>query len=652
MADSVNDHANDTIHPEGTLHMADQVDIAYRMNNQARAKKVLKDLSRMLKEADVEAKLPRVKTAVAGIFGYGSWEELSASIGGHLTTGAEDHELEPTALAVRKAAQTSAIARLGMTEEKAAELLAKLRPTGRTGESVKMTPRVAVISTGLDYHPYRLHRAWGDLFEMIDGFEGGSYEAEDLLADWSERRRMHPLDAAVCRRGSSHNEYNIDMAFGVVDGSHIVIDASAVAAELAGREVSEDAVRGLPTSYEGDLYVHFGAHAFPSPYPHVGVEGAYLTLDGLSQHGAVPDAVDVKLVCSMPFQQMLDFEDMPLQDPVQNLRDHLRGPRITFYPAEGGSLRSALASFGEGEDEETEAWEEFVGAPAAAALNALKAVVSKEYPVADGVLEKLDPDVAARLERATTEQKLLSAVERFSDGQMIVRYLARPVPGADVQTEIAPGYSSSHLAEDEYLLEYLFDVEGYHGDEGPAVARAVIDRILDNTRDEPEAGFVRSECREFLIRTYLAAIAFDVGRDSYKDPEIQAARNEALTCIREALSDTSTYATMTMPLVWLAAYSLGFREEAETAWERAHGIAAYERNGVLETLKELADEEIAENGEDFAAVVEYFMRPTYEQTATGNLRPYWDKWCTAKDIMPRTPELEAWLAEASGSAPR
>lgn len=245
MSNSATDQANDTIHPKGTPHMADKVDIAYRMNNDARAKKVLKDLSRMLKEADVEAKLPRVKTAVAGIFGYGSWDELSASIGGHPATGAEDHELEPTALAVRKAAQTSAIARLGMTEAKAAELLAKLRPTGRTGESVKMTPRVAVISTGLDYHPYRLHRAWGDLYELIDGFEGGSYEAEDLLADWSERRRMHPLDAAVCRRASSENETNIDAAFGVIDGSHIIIDASAVAMELSGRELSFRC-RGLP----------------------------------------------------------------------------------------------------------------------------------------------------------------------------------------------------------------------------------------------------------------------------------------------------------------------------------------------------------------------------------------------------------------------
>jgi hypothetical protein len=99
-----------------------------------------------------------------------------------------------------------------------------------------------------------------------------------------------------------------------------------------------------------------------------------------------------------------------------------------------------------------------------------------------------------------------------------------------------------------------------------------------------------------------------------------------------------------MPLVWLASYALGFRAEADDAWARAHGIVSFQRNGVLEALREIADQEIAVNGEDFVGVVGCFMRATYQKTAIGNLRPHWDRWHTVRDVLPRTPELEAWLS--------
>lgn len=650
MTGKLHDNAYTTINSMGTTNMASTA-IAYRMKNDIRAKKVLKDLSRMLKEAGVETKHARLQDAVAGLFGYKNWAELNGSIGGMMKNiGPEDNELEPAAQAARKASQTVALVRLGVDEAKASELLAKLRPTGRTAEAVASARRVAVVSTGLDYHPYRLHRAWGDLFEMTPGFDGSTSEAEDRLTAWADRRRMHPLDAAVCGRNSSDNEENIDTALGVTHDSHFVIDVSAVVEDFAQRDVGEGDLRGLSDKYGRDIYVHFGANAFPSPYPHVGVEGAYVTCSGGS--AGTPDTIAVKITCSMPFRHMLDFDDVPLRDVWQNLRDHLRGPSVIFEPSEGETLADGLAFFVDQEGIEASLWSPFLKEPALAALNAVRQLAVKEQVVADAVFDELEPAVAARLERSTTEEKLLSAVAKFSEGQMLVRYLGRSAPSSEVTTEASPDYLPFHLRSDEAIQELLGDVRGYHRDRAPGIAASMIDHILHNTAEGPYSGFVVDECRTFMIRTLLSAISYDNGRDSYKNPQVAGWREEVLPHIREALADGSSSATMSMPLVWLAAHALGFRDEAEASWERAIGIHAFRRNGVLEHLKELADEQIAENGEDFAAVVEYFMRPTYELTATGNLRPYWDKWYTAKDIMPRTPELEAFLAGGSTRSPR
>jgi hypothetical protein len=641
-----------TINSMGTTNMAATA-TAYRMKNDARAKKVLKDLSRMLKEAGVETKHPRLRDAVGAIFGYRNWEQLDASIGGMMKNlGPEDHELDAAHLASRKASQIAALTRIGVAEDRATDILAKLRPTGRTAEAVASSRRISLVSTGFDYHPYRLHRAWYDLPEMERDFDGSTSGAEDSLVEWAERRRMHPLDAAVCVRDSSENEENLDTALRVTHDSHIIVDVSAVVDDLAERDNGDEVFLGLAAMNERDLYVHFGANAFPSPYPHVGVEGAYVTCSKQGGTAGQTGLVEVKIACSMPFRNMLDLEDMPLEDAWQDIRDHLRGPYIAFDVAEGQTFEEGLASFAEKEGIEAASWSRFLEKPILAALNGVREMAMKEQVVADAVFGELEPSVAARLERATTEEKLLSTVAKFDEGQMMVRYLGRSAPASEVTTEAAPDYLPFHLRDDGFIQELLGDVRGYHGDRAPAIAAAMIDHILHNTAEGPESSFVVAECRSLMIRTLLGAIAFDVGRDSYKEPQIAAWREEAGTLIREAVADSSSSAMMNSPLVWLAAHMLGYADEAHSAWERAHGIPALQRDGVLEELKALADEEIAENGEDFAAVVDYFMRPTYELTATGNLRPQWDKWYTANDIMPRTPELEAFLADEDAPSPR
>lgn len=634
------DYADDATDTAGANSMASAP--AYRMRNDARAKKVLKDLSRMLKEADVETKHPRLKAAVARLFGYTSWEHMDRSIGNAMeATGPEDHELEPALLAARQAEQKSALTGLGIPEAKAAELLTKLRPTGRTGGAVDALRRVPVVATRHDYHPYRLYGAWADLEAHADDFDGTSYGAEDLLASWGKGRRMHPLDAAVCDRPSSENEFNIDVALSVVWERHLVVDATAMVEELA-EPVDPAMFEALPEAYYGDIYVHFGVNALPSPYPHVGVEGAYVTIDAGDEPGEPPISVGVKIVCSSPVHELLDHSEAPLEDVVQNLRDLMRGPYVNFSPSEGETFLDALAEQSEEEGYGAERWSEFVDMPMRIALNAVKAVSARRVPVVDAVLGELKPSLATRLERATTDEKIMRVVSDLDAGDVVVRYLGRPAPSPELETEGAPGYVATHLTDDGHLLEYLRDVRGYWGDRGPEVARRFVEAVLANTTDGPEAAFVKAECRSLMIRACLAAIAFDVGRDSYKEPEVVAWRDEAGAHIREAVEDASSFATMTMPLVWLSSYVLGFTEEAAVAWDRASGIRALQ-HGRLEELKALADEAVDDHGEDFASSAEFFMQPTYEQTATGNLRPYWDEWYSKEDLLPRTDALEAWV---------
>ncbi|WP_327210281.1 hypothetical protein [Rhizobium leguminosarum] len=386
MTGKLHDDAYTTINSMGTTSMAATA-IAYRMKNDIRAKKVLKDLSRMLKEAGVETKHARLQDAVAGLFGYKNWAELNGSIGGMMKdVGPEDHELEPAALFVRKAAQASAIESLGVPKEKAVEMLAKLRPTGRAGGSVEASRRVPVVSTRHDYHPYRLYGAWADLEAFVDDFDGSSYGAEELLASWSEGRGMHPLDAEVCRRPSSENEFNIDSALAVVWDSHLIVDASAMIDVLAA-PVDEATFEALPDAYREDIYVHFGVNAFPSPYPHVGIEGAYVKIDASDEPGEPPVSVGVKIVCSSPFHEMLDHAEPPLEDVMQNLRDLMRGPYIGFNPSGGETFLDGLAAFSEEEGENAARWTDYVTMPMAIALNAVKALASGKVPVADAVLD-------------------------------------------------------------------------------------------------------------------------------------------------------------------------------------------------------------------------------------------------------------------------
>lgn len=620
--------------------------IEYRMMNDARAKKVLKDLSRMLKEAGIEAKHPLLKNAVAGLFGYVSWTDLDASLGNYYMAGPEDHELATSALDARKTAQIACLTNLGLTSEKAVEVLTRLRPTSRSGGAVEASRRVPVLSTRHDYHPYRVYGNWADLEEFVDGFDGTSYGAEDLLAAWAEGRRMLPIDKDVCIRQSSENETNIDIALSVVWDKHLIVDASGMLETLSAAPVDNALLAALPKAYRDDIYVHFGVNALPSPYPHVGVEGAYVSITAGTDPNGLDVAVGVKLVCSAPVHEMLDHSEAPLHDILQNLRDLMRGLYLEYDPSEGETIADAVGWACDA-TEYTAMWRDYVAAPMAIALNALTTIASAKVLIADGVLNDLSASKAAQLERATTEAKILRVAKGFSPGQAMVRFLGRPVPADGLETEAVPGYMSSNYKDEESLCELLRDVRGYRADEGVAVARRFVEIVLANVQEGPATNFVRAECRSVMIDACLRAISYDVGRDSYKEPQVVAWREDAQKYIRESVADVSPESVWNMPQTWLAAHILGFQEEAALAWKLAHELPSVTRSRALAELKEMADEEIAHNGEDFATVVEYFMGPTYEQTATGILRPKWDKWCTPDDIMPRTSELEAFLGEAN-----
>jgi len=620
--------------------MASTLD-TYRMNNETRARLILKDLSRICKDAGLKVRNAALQEAVARILGYGDWAEMLTRIGGHDILGPEDSELDHADLVARRTRQAEALVRLGVHPVTAQSVITRLRPTGRTGESVEASRRLGTLPNTHDYHPHRFMVAWDEL-HGLDGFDSTTSGTEDLLAEWSEGRAMHPADLAVCMRPSSENEGNLDLYFRIAEDTHIVIDGSRSAKYRAERPITADDYRGMPEVVRRGVYVHLGHNAFPSPYLHVGIEGAYIDTYGNDEAGVeAPDGIIVKLVCSQPFRDLLSDDDARSEDEMQNLRDLLRGPCVVLSPNEEETLAHSVQAFAKESQPEAHIWAEYVTGPIAAALHAVNEFTAKDLPSTDYVSDEVDPAVARRIERAATDAKLLSAAQDLDLGQFIVRELAEPfIPS---RSRFSP-YDSRHLKITDDHIDGLFsDIARYYGLHAIEPARwamEVAERFALQG-DTPLHRYVGVSGRFFVIRTCLDAISCDVGAGSDKDPEILAYRDEAMEQVRILLADDDVYPLAHMPLLWLTAYACGFKEEADKAWERE---SKYDRD-VLPIIKEALDEAIENNDEgDFPAVINWMMQDIYEETLPAIALPLWDPWFVSTDLNERTAALEGFLS--------
>ncbi|MNU47194.1 hypothetical protein D3C71_360760 [compost metagenome] len=626
--------------------MTKVADTAYRMNSETRARNVLKDLSRIAREDGLGVKNPALQHAVAGIFGYEGWKELLASIGGHDQVGPEDNQLEAGALAARRELQVTELERIGFPSVRARDVLAKLRPTGRTDEALKAERRLPVIRTTFDYHPNRLQRTWQSLNEFHKGFDGYFGTGEELLEEWGRNLPMLPADRAVCMRGGSLNETFIEFGFDVIEGGYM-FDASAAVSKLADREVTVDTCLGIPEPYRDGVYVHFGANAFPSPYRDVGVEGAYVHLYYGTDYGdhiasPYPESVDVKLVCSDPFKQDHYDEEGSLRDHLQELRNLLRGPTFSFSPFENHTPSSELHCETE---EEGEYWLPYALAPVTAAVNAVRAFVDGAVRIIDAVPDDMSREDVRRIERASTERKFLEAV-KAADERLVVRFMDREPPVADVLTEETVAYVGEHVpADGDYLLAQGFEIQGYWPDEALKIARRGFETAMGLKDDDLSGGvFTVNHANGLMIHTLMRAIAHgEGGRDD--GPELAALRREIEGHVDSIVTDTSNHSREFLPIAWLAARIIGSDSLAARAEARFGSIRAAT---VREAISILA-EDLEFFAEDIAAghvarVFDWFVSPVYAQTALAQARQGWDRWFTPSMIMPRTPELDEAIA--------
>jgi hypothetical protein len=627
-------------------------EVTYNLQNDVRARKVAKDLARLAKQQGMSVKLPAVQNAVAKMMGHADWKVMLASIGTTPSTGPEDHELDEIALAVRRAEQINAIKGLGFDSEQAKDLLTKLRPTGRTGASIAKAGRLAVIQTGLDYHPMRMAALWEELFHSLPGFSGSGEDLEERLAVWAEQRSMLSMDRSFCMLENGEVSGKIDTIFEVLDTTSIVMDASTLATTLANQELSPAVYANIPKAYHPGVYVHFGANAFPSPYRDAGVEGAYVNYhhykDGVA---GIPDSVNVMLVCSNPFQLDNGWDDGShmMKDDLQELRNLLRGAWVEFSPGENETLADGIQVFEDEQEEEFEpgeGWVDYIKAPAIAALQAVKLVVDRKVVPVDAVTVDTGEALVRRLERATIEDQFLKAAAN-DERTPVVRYLGRTAPGDTVTTEYTQSYfDDSRPLDPNDILGIGDDLSGYWENCAAKIADRLYDRAVAHLSDTP---YSIAHARAMVIKNSMRAIAFDHGAGCEEEPDIIALKEKINMHVDGLLAEPSPGISEFMPIAWLAAMIFNTPEAAGKAWERCKQFRSADFHNGMEILRDHlrfhADDIQAGK---YGSVIAYFTGDVYEGTELAAARQFWDRWWLPAMTLPMTDDLLAKLTSSNG----
>lgn len=639
-------------------------DIVYRMNNDTRVKKVLKDLSRLLKEAGVDAKNSHLQVAVARIFGYGSWSDLNESIGGHMKTGMEDNELDAVTLAVRKEAQKAAIARLGMTEDAASQALERLRPTGRVGAAVNVARRIATTRNGDDYHPMRLRNLWDHMHEFEADFDGYFSTVEDMLSAWAERRPLIALDQVVCKRYEGENETNLDIMFDVSESVGFILDASRLVAEHPVTEIDRTMLEVEGIYADHVMYVHFGANAFPSPYPEVGVEGAYVSryFGGGKQRQTgtlMPDTIDIMFVCSTPYRA--DFPETgeyAAEDSMLELRNLLRGASLSISPGEDVSLEAVIEGMrnpdlqqekswpghSETTGAENAAWADYMAAPFVAALNAVKVASMKATKITDSAPGGLGAAEMRRLERAVTDAAFLKVASGL-EGEIVVRHVDREAPAPELLSEHVASYHDDRAPYDGMFFEALMaDAAGQIPQNAIVLARHAFDIANGGYAENDGWSVMLDRARALVIHSCMREMSDRDGNGSESDPECIAYRDEMLLHAHAIVSSRTAGAwSTTIPLAWLVASCVGDERLAASAMAR---IAESPFEGLREGVAYLQGlmTELSREWDSFTSPISFFIDDSVEGTELERVRYIWDPYARNTKTIPAS-EIPPWMKD-------
>jgi hypothetical protein len=324
---------------------------------------------------------------------------------------------------------------------------------------------------------------------------------------------------------------------------------------------------------------------------------------------------------------MLDADDWMSWDPVQDLRDYLRGPQIYLNPADGNTFAEDVASFvAEREynppNLEAGPWADFVAAPMAAAINAVKDYTNKQLPVQDFLNGKVAPEVKRSLERAATDDRLYRALGDLKLGHFMVRKFGDAAPAESTWK----AYDASRLkVTDDHVSGLFEDIANYRGEQMLRPAAWAMEQAekFSQQGTTPLHEYMGVSGRFFMIRTCLQAIAYNSAADASLERGTQDIRDEAMRHVRSLVDDDRIVTLAHMPMLWLAARVFELDDVAERAWKREmeHG-----RN-ILPEISEVVEYAISRNKKgDFAGVLIWLMEDPHGEAMQTVVRPLWDPW--------------------------
>jgi tetratricopeptide (TPR) repeat protein len=401
----------------------------FRMNSLVRAEAASKDLKKILADVQRPMVLGKCREAVARMYGYAGWRALTGAPGG--APSPDDAEAGDDVRSARHDHQIRILMDIGLDRPIAETVRSRLSPTGRGGEDTALHRPIELSDTA-QYHPERQQRSIiaverdSDLSE--DESLMGIFRAVD---EWIGTRALLPLDDMALHIYRFEALY--DPIREILDGRGRILDASVVAAELAGIDLGEGHYagewKGMPTTY-----VHLGTNAFPSPWPGCGIEGCYIKV---SEPGLSTDEREIEVIFVVSQEYAPDpglgigedFLGFSYQDFIQANR-HINAYATAELDEDGRAppirLADVISGLGKTEHEApyVEAWKPYLLAPFTAAWNALRAWKEGTLPIRYGLLSDMPEDLFAAMARARTEKQRERLFKRASDEDgYIVQFL-------------------------------------------------------------------------------------------------------------------------------------------------------------------------------------------------------------------------------------
>lgn len=281
------------------------------------------------------------------------------------------------------------------------------------------TPRpLFVVPDAWIYHPVRFVETWQAMLEA--GLAPN--RSDNLLKTWAAGREMSALDKAFCGLPVGDDA---SFVFAVYDQAGFVVDASAMLDELKAAPVADESCSGIPSYLRSSLYVYFGPQAFPSPHDGVHVEGVYVELFPADEDEAAYD-VRFKYACSDDVSQ-----DGQGPDLLHDLAQLVRGPVACYAPGEGETLAALDLRVMIDDDPAFAAWNDYLEAPARAALNAVRALADERVEIVHAVEEQvLDEELLETVVAAESRERFYE-LAGLLEGGVLVEYLGRGPEGAE-----------------------------------------------------------------------------------------------------------------------------------------------------------------------------------------------------------------------------